>query len=185
MHLDKLSLLHSGPSPSPVSISKALVGTANGINAAQTRKQRNTHLTAHQHSQLQNKGKDKTKCNLNLPLTLGRVPIDDPSVDHLSFMMVSTFVQLVIVLMQVRVRRVMRRMATAVGRMGPVRMAVVRVMAERVRRMRLVHGVPRLWRLLGRSVAVAIVGEAAFVVRPRTTPVAVRGQDGGGFLGLS
>lgn len=103
--------------------------------------------------------------------------------------MVGALVQLVVVLLQVRVRRMMRRVG-AVRRMRTVRVAVVRVMPKRMRRMRLVHRVPGLRLLLRllvgrRSVAIAIVGETRVVVGPRATPIAVGGQDGGGLLGLS
>lgn len=66
-------------------------------------------------------------------------------------------------------------------RVRTVGMSVVRVMAERVRRMGLVDRVPGLGLLLGqlvgrRSVAVAIVGKATVVVvGPGATTVAVGG----------
>lgn len=98
----------------------------------------------------------------------------------MAIVMIGAFVQLVVVLMQVRMGRVMRRMG-AMRRMRTMCMAVMRVMAEGVWRMWLMHRMPGLGLLLlgqlvgRRSVSVPIVGKATVVVGSGATTVTVGG----------
>lgn len=115
------------------------------------------------------------KMERNLPFAIGSIAIN--TTINTTFMMIGRFVDAILILMQMGMRRMMRRM----GAMWPVSvcMAMMSMMAKLMRWMWLVNGASILCR-----VSIVTVNETAFVVWTRTTAAVVRRKYSCCFLWL-
>lgn len=116
----------------------------------------------------------------DLPFALGCLLWIKSRVEGTALMMIGALVDALVVLVQMRVGRVVRRMGAVCGMSMGVR--VVCVMAECMRRVRLMRCMASSWR---RLTVASSIGKARVLVRAWPATAAVRRVDCSGFLRLS